>query len=256
MAYGCEENVLEIINFLEKNGKKSIIEFGAQQYRSSKSNLLTEDNKIHLNKNEDYVRNIFRNKLIKYDSIDFDNFATIKLDLNYESIPYTKINCYDVVTNFGTSEHIINQLNIFRNIHYLCKKDGYIIMDLPIQGSFNHGFFHYNLQIFWHLSRSNNYSIESIKFNEDGAMIGLPENHKEYIGFSNFVNKIRFSNLSAYVVLKKNTNFVFLPPLDVENHVFKKIRNITLLREFLSHPIFSLQAIIRYIIQDKLKWCI
>jgi len=66
---------------------------------------------------------------------------------------------YDVVTNIGTSEHIFNQLAVFKTIHNLVTAGGVIIHQLPGQGYYDHGFYNYQPTFFFDLAQANNYLI-------------------------------------------------------------------------------------------------
>ena len=57
---------------------------------------------------------------LSYASIDIDGSpGSIALDLNYEEVPAELVGRYDIVTNFGTTEHVANQLQAFKIIHDL-----------------------------------------------------------------------------------------------------------------------------------------
>ena len=82
-------------------------------------------------------------------------------DLNFDlEDKYNFKNTFDVVANFGTTEHIFNQHSAFQNIHKLCKTNGLMIHSLPIQGAYEHGLYNYHPNFFWALSAVNNYKIE------------------------------------------------------------------------------------------------
>src|SRR5580692_573975 len=101
----------------------------------------------------------------QYASIDIDGSPnSIPLDLNYDTLPDWAQKKFDVVTNFGTTEHIANQLNAFRVIHDLTAPGGIMIHVVPAQGMFNHGLINYNLKFFWMLSRSNGYGWLDMDF--------------------------------------------------------------------------------------------
>lgn len=57
-------------------------------------------------------------------------------------------NLFDVVTNFGTSEHVTkSQHACWQNIDYLCKPGGLMIHSIPEVGSWpRHGRWHYTLE--------------------------------------------------------------------------------------------------------------
>jgi hypothetical protein len=79
---------------------------------------------------------------------------SINFDLNNE---YKDDKKYDVVTNIGTSEHIFNQLAVFKTIHNLVTAGGVIIHQLPWQGYYDHGFYNYQPTFFFDLAQANNY---------------------------------------------------------------------------------------------------
>ncbi len=102
-----------------------------------------------------YYKIIFNFKT--YKAIDFHGtIFSIKKDLNY---PYSENTKYDVVTNFGTTEHIFNQYEVFKSIHSLVKTNGFMLHFLPYQGAYNHGFYNYNPTFFFDLGKANNYII-------------------------------------------------------------------------------------------------
>lgn len=97
----------------------------------------------------------------KYCSIDMNGlFGSYEFDLNYNiKDKYQFTNQFDLITNFGTTEHLINQGLAFENIHNLCKKNGLMIGIIPFQGAYNHGFINYQPIFFEELARVNDYEI-------------------------------------------------------------------------------------------------
>ena len=76
--------------------------------------------------------------------VDYDaQFETLLLDLNYDDVPAAHRNRYDLTTNCGTTEHVVNQMNSFRIIHDMTKPGGFMLHDLPWSGMYNHGLFNY-----------------------------------------------------------------------------------------------------------------
>lgn len=56
---------------------------------------------------------------------------------------------FDVVTNFGTSEHVVpSQMPCFQTIHDLCKPGGLMLHAVPSEGCNRHGHWRYPLQWF------------------------------------------------------------------------------------------------------------
>lgn len=68
----------------------------------------------------------------------------VSIDLNGEDgavpldlcrpLPEQYHDSFDVVTNFGTSEHIEDQVQVFKTIHDCCKVGGYMIHSVPLVG--------------------------------------------------------------------------------------------------------------------------
>jgi hypothetical protein len=110
---------------------------------------------------------------IEHVSIDINGLDnSLKLDLNFDiDIPKA-----DVVTNHGTTEHVSNQEAVFRNIHNLCKTNGYMIHQVPSVGTWpGHCDFYYTKEYFEDLAKKNNYIvIENTKLNE-GRYVGIED---------------------------------------------------------------------------------
>lgn len=80
-------------------------------------------------------------------------------DLNTDSVPEYLCGKFDLVTNFGTSEHVIDQYRTFRTVHDLTTWGGLIYHDLPMGGYFYHGYFSYTPLFFNHLALANGYDV-------------------------------------------------------------------------------------------------
>src|SRR5581483_7852182 len=76
-----------------------------------------------------------------YRSVDMcDPRATYAADLN---LPIPNLGQYDLVTNFGTTEHVFNIGGTFASIHRLLKVGGVQVHAVPIFAYVDHGY--YNL---------------------------------------------------------------------------------------------------------------
>jgi hypothetical protein len=84
--------------------------------------------------------------------------GAIPLDLTK---PIDKWNNYfDMVTNFGTTEHVDNQFEVFRNIHNFTKVGGVMIHTVPIVGGWTrHCNIHYEAWAFKEIAKSMNYKV-------------------------------------------------------------------------------------------------
>lgn len=67
-------------------------------------------------------------------SIDIaKGYKTTVFDLNTEQAPQHWKDNFDLVLNFGTTEHVFNQSNAFNTIHNMTKKNAFI-MHQPFLG--------------------------------------------------------------------------------------------------------------------------
>ena len=57
------------------------------------------------------------------------------MDLNIHFVPADLQSKFDLVTNYGTTEHVLNQMLAMRSIHDLVKPGGLIHHDLPWAGT-------------------------------------------------------------------------------------------------------------------------
>lgn len=106
---------------------------------------------------------------IEYNSFDVcPALKTEILDLNFDSLPVKYNNYYDVIINFGTTEHVLNQLNSFKIIHDSAKVGGVFYHQLPSTGYLDHGYYCYTPLFFKALAEANGYEILDLFFNSGG----------------------------------------------------------------------------------------
>ncbi len=92
-----------------------------------------------------------------YRAIDLNGTeAAWRHDLNH---PLPVAETFDVVTNFGTSEHVFDQAQLFRSIHALVRPGGFMLHALPHQGGPDHGFYNYHPTFFHDLAAANGYRL-------------------------------------------------------------------------------------------------
>jgi len=169
-----------------------------------------------------------------YNSIDVDGSEkAIPLDLNYDEAPPEYIGKYNLVTNFGTSEHVINQLNVFKMIHELTAFGGLMVHVLPSQGMLLHGLFGYTPKFFWKLCKSNGYHVVAAGYKAGKKDLPIPPNLLEH--FAPYQPNIhaqladyRGTEYGVNYVLQKMYDIPFVPPIDIptgtktDNEVLKK----------------------------------
>lgn len=92
----------------------------------------------------------------RYVSVDGNGRGTITADLNQPLLP---IGEYDLVTDFGTGEHIFDQAQVWRTLHRLVEPGGYIVFDRPAQGYEKHCFYLTNECVFRNIAEANGYRL-------------------------------------------------------------------------------------------------
>lgn len=97
----------------------------------------------------------------RYESIDGNGRGTITLDLNHK-LPPELHGQFDIVTDFGTGEHVFNQFQVWRILHQLVKVNGHIVFDRPTQGYHVHCYYNTNRCLFDDLAAANGYKVVHI----------------------------------------------------------------------------------------------
>jgi cell division protein FtsB len=95
---------------------------------------------------------------LKYHCVDVDGrVGSLVMDLNFDSIPDEHKGRYGLITNHGTSEHILNQYNVFKSMHDFARAGGVFVHAVPFTVHLEHGFFNYQPNFFEALARYNSY---------------------------------------------------------------------------------------------------
>jgi hypothetical protein len=170
----------------------AVLEFGAQEVNSgtSKDDVLycarashQGDEKAALKASACYdpakpmpMSALFIDSPIRYRCIDLmPGPTTIVADLNTFSVPQEDRGTFDLITNWGTSEHVTDQVNAFRVIHDYARVGTLMIHMVPFCGYFNHGLFNYHPVFFVFLAHANGYKIESLELSGPHLPYTIPE---------------------------------------------------------------------------------
>lgn len=115
--------------------------------------------------NESFVGELFEKAGMEYRAFDIaDGYRTQIMDLNHAVLPQNLRNHFDLVLNFGTTEHILNQYNCFKVIHDATKVGGYIHHSLPAMGYADHGYITYTSRCFFDIAGYNEYEVVDFWF--------------------------------------------------------------------------------------------
>lgn len=199
-------------------GFNRVIELGSQDLHVSQEEMRfvgEEFLKINHPAEKEYTPEVFYKGLgfKEYNCIDMDgrnNAFKFNLNANLE-LEYNFTGNYDLVTNYGTSEHCFDQHQVFRNIHNLCAPGGIIIHALPFQGFVNHGFFNYQPDFFRDIAAANNYCII-------GMYINIHANAGDLCTYSDELMKHLYlppnTTTALYIVMQKSEEKEFCIPYD------------------------------------------
>lgn len=131
-----------------------------------------------------FAGELFEKAGIRYHAIDIaDGYGTTILDLNHEPAPTHFVGVFDLVLNFGTTEHLLNQYNAFKVIHDSTKVGGYIVHSLPCVGYSNHGYFTYTPRCMFDLAGYNEYELVGFWFEGPGGGNDLYAPIRDYLTY-------------------------------------------------------------------------
>jgi len=120
--------------------------------------------------NESFLGEVIERAGFRYQAIDIaDGYRTRIVDLNHARLPADLVGAFDGVINFGTTEHILNQMNCFLAIHEATKVGGVIWHQLPAIGYVDHGYFTYTGRFFFDLAGYNGYEVVDVWFDGPGG---------------------------------------------------------------------------------------
>jgi hypothetical protein len=116
------------------------------------------------------IRTLFLSELIELTDLQYVSFDVVNarkaelFDLNVHHLADDKKGTFDLVLNFGTTEHLINQYNAFQVIHDATRVGGLMFHMVPATGYLDHGYFCYNGLMFQELAQANGYDLVHLWF--------------------------------------------------------------------------------------------
>lgn len=115
--------------------------------------------------NQSFVGEMLEEAGMGYDALDIAaGYKTRIVDLNTSRLPDDMVGKYDSVINLGTSEHILNQMNVFATLHAATKISGLMLHSVPHIGALDHGYFCYTSRFFFDLAGYNEYELVDMWF--------------------------------------------------------------------------------------------
>ena len=110
------------------------------------------------------AKEIYLSLGVEHISIDLNGEdGAIPIDLD-KPVPVIFLNQFNVITNYGTIEHINNQFQVFKNVHDMCKQEGIMIHVLSPTGNWpGHCRYYYSEKFVRELARDCGYKIFNYK---------------------------------------------------------------------------------------------
>ena len=112
-----------------------------------------------------HIQTTFLSEVFEFANIPYKSIDVViarksqRIDLNWNKSTDIAERPFDLILNFGTTEHIINQYNAFQVLHEITKIGGYMFHMVPLVGYFDHGYFSYTPLFFEDLAKANDYEI-------------------------------------------------------------------------------------------------
>ncbi|HJZ54948.1 MAG TPA: methyltransferase domain-containing protein [Gemmataceae bacterium] len=113
---------------------------------------------------------LFLSELLELTEIEYVAFDVVaarkceRFDLNVHRVAESHRGTFDLVLNFGTTEHLVNQFNAFRVMHDAVRPGGFIFSQVPSTGFLSHGYFCYTPLMFRELAAANGYELVELWF--------------------------------------------------------------------------------------------
>lgn len=212
LLYGaeiCDIGTTQIFGSGGKEAARSMLNYYSRQASPDAQKSDVSDDRLSIIADGGFFGELLKMAGFQYTALDIFNAPdTILFDLNRHA-PGPKLKeRFDLVMNFGTTEHVFNQFNAFRTIHQLTKVNGLMYHDLPMAGYFNHAFFRYDPLFFNMLSAENGYEVISLRFSVGESKPISVDLRSSGLSIDSIVD------VGIEAILRKTRDAVFRVPLE------------------------------------------
>lgn len=178
-----------------------------------------------------YANEMWRAAGLDYFSLDITGAPDSRVfDLNFASVPDADRASADIVTNLGTTEHLMNQFNAFKVVHDLLRVGGVAVHYVPFAGMLNHCFFTYHPKFFYSMIVNNRYRLRHVEYGRPGLHASLGEGNTVFEGDTlraderipgakSWADIRMFSGMIMLVVERRHLDD-FVPPVDFAGGYF------------------------------------
>ena len=239
------QNTLELHNLGHLKNSKNVFEIGSQELHLKKEDLkqLFDNAGLKSNLVDEYpninnwperprcpAKYFYESLGIKeYQSMDINgDYGAIVHDLNKPFEDRSKFNKFDIVTDYGSCEHVFDIAECYRTMHNLTKPGGYIIIyQAVLKGN---GYFKFDDSFFEGIAAANNYNIIFNSYiirtvNEtksgSGQEFHIPRNRELF----NVLDFSTLEDLGIYGVLQKTKEDKFKIPY--QGKLMREVYNIS-----------------------------
>jgi SAM-dependent methyltransferase len=166
-----------------------------------------------------HVREVFLAAGFDYVSIDVNEEGGARfVDLNYWPNEAAALGKFDVVTNFGTTEHVANQASAFATVHHMLAPGGVAIHHVPMVHYLNHALVNLTPRFLLSLATLNDYTVMQTYVQSHCVDQALAFHYGPDILFMQGMREMMMDSTlatMAFVVIRKNSDMPFIPPVDV-----------------------------------------
>ncbi|HUJ01252.1 MAG TPA: methyltransferase domain-containing protein [Usitatibacter sp.] len=168
-----------------------------------------------------HVRDVFAAAGYDYVSIDVNEEGGARfVDLNYWPNEAQALGRFDVVTNFGTTEHVANQASAFATVHHLLRPGGVAIHHVPMVHYLNHALVNLTPRFVLGLATLNDYTVLATYVQSHCVDQAIAFHYGPDILFMQGMREMMMDSTlatMAFFVIRKNSELPYIPPVDVGN---------------------------------------
>lgn len=139
-------------------------------------------------------------KVLEHISIDLNGmYGSLVINLCFP-VPKELLNRFNLITDFGTIEHVNNQYQVFKNVHNMCSLNGIMIHTIPTLNYWkDHCLYFYSKEFFINLAKLCNYKILSLEM-KSPYNPSLPKSELVFVALSKqnknkFISRKKFNEL-------------------------------------------------------------
>jgi hypothetical protein len=205
----CDIGATQLFGDHDQQAINAFLNFYAGKFNLAKRPNVVPPEQLKAIANNGFLGDLLMLAGFQYTALDiFHATNTILFDLNIHAPGPDLIEKFDLVMNFGTTEHVFNQLRAFQTIHTLTRVNGICYHDLPMSGYLNHALYRYDPLFFSTVLPANKYKklFEEVTM---GAKTSVPYEMKK-LGYSDPT----YTNVGIEIVYRRTSPDPFRIPME------------------------------------------